>query len=81
VQIGVVGAIMIGKHVSAGYCIYGVTNIAYYGFYAPLLYYTFLASFFQSDDADLENYYYSEMSDAGFLSDLGGLDDHFLNAP
>ena len=75
------GAILIGKHISAGYCVFGATNVVYYGFYAPLLYYTFLASFFQSDDVDLENYYYSEMSDAGFLSDIGGVDDPFLNAP
>ena len=71
---------MIGKHASSGYCVFGFTNILYYGCYAPLLYYTFLASFFQSDDVDLENYYYSEMSEAGFL-DMGGVDDPFINAP
>lgn len=74
------GAIMIGKHASSGYCVFGLTNIVYYGFYAPLLYYTFLASFFQSDDVDLENYYYSEMSEAGFLDSIN-IDDPFMNAP
>ena len=71
---------MIGKHASSGYCVFGLTNILYYGCYAPLLYYTFLASFFQSDDVDLEQYYYSEMSEAGFL-DMSNIDDPFINAP
>lgn len=71
-----VGAIMIGSHEAAGYCIYGISNFLYYGFYPPLLYMAFLASFFQSEDVDLENYYYSEMSEAGFF-DHGDGDDPY----
>ena len=74
-----VGAIMIGKHAAAGYCVFGVTNMLYYTSYAPLLYFTFLASFFQSDEVDLENYYYSEMREAGFLDNDTG--SPFLSAP
>jgi hypothetical protein len=68
---------MIGLHSGGGYCLYGLTNTAYLGLYAPLLYVTFLASFFQSDDVDLENYYYSEMSEAGFL-DFADAEDPFI---
>lgn len=76
-QIGAFGALLIGLHVGAGYCLYGIANVGYLGMYAPLLYVTFLASFFQSDDVDLENYYYSEMSEAGFL-DFSAIDDPFV---
>lgn len=75
--VGAFGALLIGLHVGAGYCLYGFANVAYLGMYAPLLYVTFLASFFQSDDVDLENYYYSEMSEAGFL-DFSAIDDPFI---
>ncbi|CAI9102408.1 OLC1v1000671C1 [Oldenlandia corymbosa var. corymbosa] len=41
--------------------------ICYHAFYLPLLYVTFLADFFQEEDLNLENVYYSEMKDAGFF--------------
>uniref|UniRef100_A0A7N0TFS0 Transmembrane protein adipocyte-associated 1 n=1 Tax=Kalanchoe fedtschenkoi TaxID=63787 RepID=A0A7N0TFS0_KALFE len=44
-----------------------VTTVCYHAFYLPLLYVTFLADFFQEDDLQLENVYYSEMKDAGFF--------------
>lgn len=79
VQVAAVGAIMVAEHADSGYCVFGVTNILYYTLYAPLLYFTFLASFFQSDEVDLENYYYSEMSEAGFLEPEAA--DPFISAP
>ncbi|CDP18380.1 unnamed protein product [Coffea canephora] len=44
-----------------------ITTVCYHALYLPLLYVTFLADFFQEDDLNLENVYYSEMKDAGFF--------------
>ncbi|CDY41923.1 BnaC05g46810D [Brassica napus] len=50
-----------------GLWLYGITSVCYHSFYLPLLYVTFLADFFQEEDLNLENVYYSEMKDAGFF--------------
>ncbi|CAN8260399.1 unnamed protein product [Cochlearia groenlandica] len=50
-----------------GLWLYRFTNVCYHAFYLPLLYVTFLADFFQEEDLNLENIYYSEMKDAGFF--------------
>jgi hypothetical protein len=50
-----------------GLWLYGITSVCYHAFYLPLLYVTFLADFFQEEDLNLENVYYSEMKDAGFF--------------
>ncbi|PKI67896.1 hypothetical protein CRG98_011492 [Punica granatum] len=50
-----------------GFWLYGATIVCYHAFYLPLLYVTFLADFFQEEDLQLENVYYSEMKDAGFF--------------
>ncbi|WZY83326.1 hypothetical protein YC2023_029710 [Brassica napus] len=50
-----------------GLWLYGITSVFYHAFYLPLLYVTFLADFFQEEDLNLENVYYSEMKDAGFF--------------
>lgn len=68
-----VGAILIGSKLLAGYCIYGAANFIYYACYAPLLYWTFLAEFFSDEQMDLDLMYYSEMRDAGWFDDEGGL--------
>lgn len=65
----VLGSILIGSHVAAGYCVYGVASFLYYAAYPPLLYWTFLAEFFADDELDLELMYYSEMRDAGYFED------------
>lgn len=75
-QVLVLGAALIGSHVRLGYCVYGAASVAYYAGYPPLLYATFLASFFQSEDVDLDDYYYSEMSEAGYFE---GIDE--VNGP
>ncbi|CAN4111221.1 unnamed protein product [Withania somnifera] len=51
-----------------GLWLYNITVICYHAMYLPLLYVTFLADFFQEDDLNLENVYYSEMKDAGFFN-------------
>ncbi|KAG2272897.1 hypothetical protein Bca52824_067452 [Brassica carinata] len=50
-----------------GLWLFGITSVCYHAFYLPLLYVTFLADFFQEEDLNLENVYYSEMKDAGFF--------------
>lgn len=75
-QIASIGAGLIGRGAASGFCLYGATQAAYFAGYAPLLYATFLASFFRNDDVDLDLYYYSEMSEAGFLD--GAADDPFV---
>ncbi|KAH0826305.1 hypothetical protein HID58_031904 [Brassica napus] len=50
-----------------GFWLYGVMSVCYHALYLPLLYITFLADFFQEEDLNLENVYYSEMKDAGFF--------------
>ncbi|XP_068661657.1 protein CANDIDATE G-PROTEIN COUPLED RECEPTOR 2-like [Aristolochia californica] len=50
-----------------GFWVYNVTVICYHAFYLPFTYITFLADFFQEEDFQLENVYYSEMKDAGFF--------------
>ncbi|XP_010546644.1 PREDICTED: transmembrane protein adipocyte-associated 1 [Tarenaya hassleriana] len=54
---------------SFGFWLYGIASVCYHAFYLPLLYVTFLADFFQEEDLNLENVYYSEMKDAGFFDD------------
>ncbi|ESQ32274.1 hypothetical protein EUTSA_v10004666mg [Eutrema salsugineum] len=50
-----------------GFWLYGIMSVCYHALYLPLLYITFLADFFQEEDLNLENVYYSEMKDAGFF--------------
>ncbi|KAL0900874.1 hypothetical protein Bca101_084835 [Brassica carinata] len=50
-----------------GLWLFGITSVCYHAFYLPLLYVTFLADFFQEEDLNLENVYYSEMKHAGFF--------------
>uniref|UniRef100_A0A1D1XY38 Transmembrane protein adipocyte-associated 1 n=1 Tax=Anthurium amnicola TaxID=1678845 RepID=A0A1D1XY38_9ARAE len=50
-----------------GFWLYNLTVICYHSLYPPLLYITFLADFFQEEDLNLDNVYYSEMKDAGFF--------------
>ncbi|CAO2837162.1 unnamed protein product [Amaranthus hypochondriacus] len=50
-----------------GFWLYDTVNICYHAFYLPLIYVTFLADFFQEEDVNLDNVYYSEMKDAGFF--------------
>ncbi|KAI9084768.1 hypothetical protein K1719_033174 [Acacia pycnantha] len=57
-----------GTGADFGFWLYEATVVCYHALYLPLLYITFLADFFQEDDLHLENSYYSEMKDAGFLS-------------
>ncbi|XP_057427047.1 protein CANDIDATE G-PROTEIN COUPLED RECEPTOR 2-like [Lotus japonicus] len=56
-----------GSGAAFGFWFYRVTVVCYHAFYLPLLYITFLADFFQEEDLNLENVYYSEMKDAGFF--------------
>ncbi|XAR52523.1 hypothetical protein NMG60_11020650 [Bertholletia excelsa] len=56
-----------GHGAGFGFWMYDFTVICYHAFYLPLLYVTFLADFFQEEDLNLENVYYSEMKDAGFF--------------
>lgn len=56
-----------GNGAGFGFWLYDTTVICYHAFYLPLLYVTFLADFFQEEDLNLENVYYSEMKDAGFF--------------
>ncbi|OMO55331.1 hypothetical protein COLO4_36048 [Corchorus olitorius] len=56
-----------GNGSNFGFWLYSVTTVCYHAFYLPLLYITFLADFFQEEDLNLENVYYSEMKDAGFF--------------
>lgn len=50
-----------------GFWLYDTITICYHAFYLPLIYGTFLADFFQEENLNLENVYYSEMKDAGFF--------------
>ncbi|GAB2277540.1 Cullin-associated NEDD8-dissociated protein 2 [Dionaea muscipula] len=56
-----------GNGAGFGFWLYDTTIVCYHAFYLPLLYMTFLADFFQEEDSNLENVYYSEMKDAGFF--------------
>ncbi|XP_057541232.1 protein CANDIDATE G-PROTEIN COUPLED RECEPTOR 2-like [Amaranthus tricolor] len=47
--------------------LYDIIDICYHALYLPLIYKTFLADFFQEEDLNLDNVYYSEMKDAGFF--------------
>lgn len=57
----------LGNGVSFGAWLYDLSVVCYHSLYLPLLYITFLADFFQEEDLNLENAYYSEMRDAGFF--------------
>ncbi|EFJ08036.1 hypothetical protein SELMODRAFT_185742 [Selaginella moellendorffii] len=61
------GSFILGCGSEFGYCIYSFTNYAYYAFYPPLLYLTFLADYFKEEAFQLEDVYYSEMKDAGYF--------------
>lgn len=65
----VLGSILIGSTVQAGYCVYGIADFLYYAGYPPLLYWTFLSEFFSDEELDLEVLYYAEMRDAGYFED------------
>ncbi|XP_048324400.1 protein CANDIDATE G-PROTEIN COUPLED RECEPTOR 2 [Ziziphus jujuba] len=56
-----------GNGAGFGFWLYSATIVCYHAFYLPLIYITFLADFFQEEDLNLENVYYSEMKDAGFF--------------
>eukprot|EP00898_Chlorokybus_atmophyticus_P003202 jgi/Chlat1/3883/Chrsp26S04163 len=64
------GSFLIAIRVPFGYCMYGLMNFAYYAFYPPLLYMTFLADFFM-DTIEMEDVYYEELRDPD--------DDNHLN--
>ncbi|KAM1994688.1 hypothetical protein COP2_010712 [Malus domestica] len=59
--------LLTGNGAGFGFWLYSATIVCYHAFYLPLLYVTFLADFFQEEDLNLENVYYSEMKDAGFF--------------
>ncbi|XP_068341051.1 protein CANDIDATE G-PROTEIN COUPLED RECEPTOR 2-like [Pyrus communis] len=59
--------LLTGNGAGFGFWLYSATIVCYHAFYLPLLYVTFLADFFQEEDLQLENVYYSEMKDAGFF--------------
>ncbi|OAE33163.1 hypothetical protein AXG93_4773s1360 [Marchantia polymorpha subsp. ruderalis] len=61
------GSFLLGLGADFGHCIYAFTSFAYYAFYPPLLYMTFLADFFREEDLQMEDVYYSEMKDAGYF--------------
>jgi hypothetical protein len=61
----VVGCILVGMQVGAGYCLVAATMLVYYALYHTLLYVTFVAEFFADDQLDLDLLYYSEMREAG----------------
>lgn len=63
------GAILIGCHVLAGYCVYGVATFLYFALYPPLIYWTFLSDFFRDSDLDLDLLYYEEMKESGYFED------------
>ncbi len=65
------GSILIGSGVLGGYCVYGLGLWLYYAAYPPLLYVTFLMSFFADEQLDLDLMYYSEMHDAGCFDEDG----------
>lgn len=52
-----------------GFWLYDTISICYHALYLPLIYKTFLADFFEEEDLNLENVYYSEMKDAGFFDE------------
>ncbi|CAA6653522.1 unnamed protein product [Spirodela intermedia] len=58
---------LLGNGGGFSFWLYNLSIICYHSFYPPLLYITFLADFFQEEDLNLENAYYSEMKDAGFF--------------
>ncbi|GMH35208.1 hypothetical protein BSKO_03076 [Bryopsis sp. KO-2023] len=64
----VLGSILIGALVNAGYCVYGMASFLYYAGYPPLLYWTFLSEFFADQEMELDSYY-AEMRDAGYFED------------
>ncbi|XP_078435486.1 protein CANDIDATE G-PROTEIN COUPLED RECEPTOR 2-like [Wolffia australiana] len=65
--VGLVSCGILGSGGAFAIWLYNLTVICYHSLYLPLLYVTFLADFFQEEDLNLENAYYSEMKDAGFF--------------
>lgn len=65
--LSIFASLLTGNGAGLGFWIYDITIICYHSLYLPLLYVTFLADFFQEEDLNLENVYYSEMKDAGFF--------------
>lgn len=61
------GTALIGLGADFGYCLYGLSSFFYNGFYPPLLYMTFLVDYFLEEDLRLDDFYYSEMKDAGYF--------------
>ncbi|CAI5949242.1 unnamed protein product [Closterium sp. NIES-64] len=58
-------------------CVRGMRGLAvfvYWALFPPLLYITFLADFFQDEDTEMEDAYYSEMRDAGVFDADGNWD-------
>ncbi|KAL8166621.1 hypothetical protein V2J09_008120 [Rumex salicifolius] len=66
-SLAIFASLLTGNGVGLGFWLYDITIICYHAVYLPLLYVTFLADFFQEEDLNLENVYYSEMKDAGFF--------------
>ncbi|CAI5480210.1 unnamed protein product [Closterium sp. Yama58-4] len=67
-------ALLLALHVPAALCMRGLAVCLYWALFPPLLYLTFLADFFQDEDTEVEDAYYSEMRDAGMFDADGDWD-------
>jgi hypothetical protein len=67
-----VGALFLLAGWRIGYCAVGAGFAAFFAAGGPALYAAFLAPFFRDAAFDQDMSYYSEMRDAGYLSDGGG---------
>ncbi|XP_020547057.1 transmembrane protein adipocyte-associated 1 homolog [Sesamum indicum] len=65
--LGLFASGLAGNGFGLGLWLYNVIIICYHSLYLSFLYVTFLVGFFQEEDWLLDNAYYSEMKDAGFL--------------
>ena len=70
------GAALLLARASAGYCLAGAATAAYFGLAPAAVYAAFLSDFFRDASLDVDLAYYSEMRDAGYLSE-GGFSDGF----
>ncbi|CAI5500289.1 unnamed protein product [Closterium sp. Naga37s-1] len=67
-------SLLLTLHVPAALCMRGLAVCVYWALFPPLLYITFLADFFQDEDTEVEDAYYSEMRDAGVFDADGNWD-------
>lgn len=70
------GAALLLARARFGYCLSGAATAAYFGLAPAAVYAAFLADFFRDASLDADLAYYSEMRDAGYLSE-GGFSDGF----